>query len=94
MENVNQKIQLVKGNFTAAQASDIIISLINKKITYHKVEAVQLWEKDHNSDQEHLHNRVEELELEKKNAKEFFERMEEQGKTLKIDSIIEMSVVD
>ena len=86
-----QEIQLVKGEFTPSQASDIIMALINQKINYHKIEGLQNWERNHKYDHEPLNNRINELEEEKRIAADFISKMREQGKNLKIKGIIEMT---
>ena len=86
-----QEIQLVKGEFTPSQASDVIMALINQKINYHKIEGLQNWERNHKYDQEPLNNRINELEEEKRIAAAFISKMREQGKNLKIKGIIEMT---
>lgn len=86
-----QEIQLVKGEFTPSQASDVIMALINQKINYHKIEGLQNWERNHKYDQEPLNNRINELEEEKRIAADFISKMREQGKNLKIKGIIEIT---
>lgn len=86
-----QEIQLVKGEFTPSQASDVTMALINQKINYHKIEGLQNWERNHKYDQEPLNNRINELEEEKRIAADFISKMSEQGKNLKIKGIIEMT---
>ena len=93
METQVQTIQLVKGEFTPSQASDVIMSLISQKINYHKLEGMQLWERNHNYDQEPLNKRIKELEEEKKIAKEFISKMKLEGKNLKINGVIEMIIL-
>lgn len=86
----DQIVQLVKGEFTPSQASDIVLSLISQKISYHKLEEIQLWERNHEIDLEPLRNRITELENEKKKAENFIAQMKAAGKNLKIDGTIEM----
>ena len=59
-----QKIQLVKGEFTSSEASDIIMNLFNEKINFHKKQRLQLWEGNHKSNTEHLDKRIKGLENE------------------------------
>ncbi|WP_417371816.1 hypothetical protein [Gelidibacter japonicus] len=89
-----QKIQLVNGEFTPSQASDVIMSLINQKINYHKIEGLQLWERNHKYDQEPLSNRIKELEVERKIASDFISKMREEGKNLKITGILKMTALE
>lgn len=86
-----QVIQLMKGEFTPSQASEIVLSLINQKINYHKVERIQLWESDHKCDQVPINTRIEELEQEKIIAADFIKRMSIEGKKLKINGSINMT---
>ncbi|AFU69708.1 hypothetical protein P700755_003033 [Psychroflexus torquis ATCC 700755] len=89
-----QNIQLVDGEFTPSQASDIISALINQKINYHKIEGLQLWERDHNNDPKPLSNRINELEEEKRHAEEFIAELKAKGKNLKINGILNLSIAD
>ncbi len=91
-EKIQQEIQLVKGEFTPSQASEIINSLINQKINYHKLEGLQRWERNHQYDQEPLNRRIEELENEKIRAEEFISKIKDEGKNLKINGILELIV--
>jgi hypothetical protein len=91
MKKQDQKIELVNGEFTPTQAADIIISLINQKINYHKIKRFQMWESNHESDLLPLNNRIEELEQEKKTAIYFIEKMRLEGAHLKINGIINMT---
>jgi len=42
VENVRpkttQKINLVDGNFTVSEASDVVLTLLNEKINFHKLQ--------------------------------------------------------
>jgi len=90
----DQKIQLVEGEFTPTQASEIIMSLINQKINYHKLEGMQQYESDHNMDNATLSFRIKELENEKIIAKEFISEMRSQGKKLKIDGTLILKMAE
>ncbi len=94
IETLKQNIQLVKGEFTPSQASDVIMSLINQKINFHKIEGLQLWERNHKYDQEPLNNRIKELEEEKKIAADFISKMRDEGKNLKITGVLKMTAVE
>lgn len=89
-----QKIQLVQGEFTPTQALDIIMSLINQKISFHKLESMQQWEQNHNYDQEPINNRIKQLEMEKKIAADFISSRKIKGKKLKMDGVITLKIVD
>lgn len=89
-----QKIQLVDGEFTPSQASDIIMALINQKINYHKIESLQNYERNHKYDQEPITKRVDQLVVEKKKLEDFISKMREEGKNLKVDGILTLKSVE
>lgn len=90
----NQKVKLVDGTFTPVQASDIVSSLIEKKINFHKVENLQNWERNHNSDPQPIIDRINELEKAKKEVKAFIREMKNSGKSLKIEGELKISIVE
>ena len=94
IENLKLSIQLVHGEFTPAQASDVMSSLISQKINYHKLEGLQNWERNHKYDQEPLKNRIKELEDAMKRTKDFIAELKDNGKNVKIDGVIKISVVE
>lgn len=91
-EKVNQKIQLVKGEFTPSEASDVIMNLINEKINFHKLQRLQIWEGNHQSTTDKLDGRIGELEKEKEIAREFINKAKSLGQNLKIDGILELTI--
>lgn len=91
---MTEEIQLVKGSFSPLEASQIILSLINEKINFHKIERLQIWEGNHNCETEPLDKRIEELEKEKVNAKKIIEKAKEIGAQIKINGVLAISLVD
>lgn len=89
-----QKVQLVKGEFTPHQASDVVMSLLDQKINFHKLKAIQLWEQNHNYDQEPIKNRIKQLEAEKVIASDFISKMMLEGKNLNIEGILIMKATE
>lgn len=91
-EKVSEKIQLVKGEYTPSEASHIIMNLIDKKINFHKMRMLQIWESNHNCDTELLNVRIKELEKEREIAQEFIRNSEELGQNIRIDGVLNMSM--
>ncbi len=91
-KNVNQKIKLVKGEFTPSEATHIIIGLLDLKINFHKVQRLQNWEADHQGETSQLDSRIKELEKEKEMAKAYFTRIQGLGKNLKINGDLEINL--
>lgn len=89
---VSQKIELVKGEFTPSEASHIIMSLIDEKINFHKIQRLQFREGDHECKTDKLDGRIIELENEKMIAKEFIKSTRGLGQNLKINGVLEITV--
>lgn len=89
-----QTVQLVKGVFTPSEANEVMISLINEKINFHKLKRLQLWEKNNAFDTNQLDNHIEELLREKENLIKIIADMEAIGKNLKISGTLEITPAD
>lgn len=89
-----QKVHLVNGVFTPAEAADIIGSLIDEKINFHKIQRLQRWEGDHKCDTGDLNDRITELEHDRAQALEFIAQVRKEGQTLRINGILEMTVAE
>jgi hypothetical protein len=94
VEIINQKIQLVKGEFTPSEASDIINALIDEKINFHKLQRLQIWEGNHICKTDHLNDRITQLQKEKEITRDFISKARAQGSKLKINGILEISTID
>ncbi|WP_149277334.1 hypothetical protein [Pareuzebyella sediminis] len=93
-EKTTQKIQLVKGAFTASEACDVVCALIDEKINFHKIQRLQIWEGNHASKTGHLDGRIQELQEERKLAKQFIMANKGKGYNLKIQGTLEITVAD
>lgn len=93
-KGVKQQIQLVKGEFSPSEASDIICALLDEKINFHKLQRLRLWEGSHDCRTNDLDSRIEELEKEKQIAREFISRNREAGRKLKITGTLEITLAD
>ncbi|MGB5645984.1 hypothetical protein [Muriicola sp.] len=89
-----QKLQLINGEFTPSEASEVLLALIDEKINFHKIKRLQLWEGDHKYETSHMDSRIAELKEEKRIASEFITNIKASGKNLKINGIVEISVID
>lgn len=93
-EQIDQKLQLVKGEFTPSEASHIITNLLDQKINFHKIQQLQVWEGDHKCETESLETRIQELQQEKLIANEFIHTIQNLGKKLKINGVLEIEVIE
>ncbi|MEZ4686035.1 MAG: hypothetical protein R3B47_08190 [Bacteroidia bacterium] len=87
-----QTIQLVKGIYTPDEASDVLLSLLDEKINFHKVHRLKLWEGNHNYPGEVLNARIQELEQEKVTARQMVAMAKTAGKKIRISGVLEMSL--
>ena len=91
---IDQKLQVVKGEFTPSEAALIITNLLDQKINFHKLQQLQIWEGDHKCETEPLDTRIQELQEEKLIAHEFINNIRGLGKKLRINGVLEIEVVD
>ena len=94
IEKATQKIELVKGEFTPSEASDIIMKLIDVKINFHKIQRLQIWEGNHECKTNQLDGRIQELEREKEIAREFIDSKRGLGQNLMVNGTLELSVAE
>ncbi|WP_222981972.1 hypothetical protein [Flagellimonas meishanensis] len=89
-----QKIQLVDGSFTPSEANDVIQALLDEKINFHKLQRLSWCEGNKNANTKFPDERIKELEREKKIAKDFINSVREEGKRLRIDGILKITLED
>ncbi len=93
-EEINQKIQLVKGEFTPSEASDVIMALIDEKINFHQKQRLQKWERNHDNSSTELDDRIKQLEKEKQTAKEFLANAANLKSNITINGVLEIAIVE
>lgn len=86
-----QKIQLVQGDFTPSDASHVIMSLLDEKINFHKIQRLQVLSGDQKCVTGDLDDRITELEKEKEIARAFISEKRKLGQRLQIDGILTLS---
>lgn len=94
LELVEQKIKLVDGEFTPSEACDVVNGLIDVKINFHKINRLQILEGNHYCETNVLNTRIEELQDEKKLAKEFIAKVRAAGGKLKISGQLEIAIAN
>jgi len=87
-----QKIQLVDGTFSPSEASDVILALLDEKINFHKLQRISWCEGSDKADTEYPDGRIKELQEEKRIAKEFIASVRNEGKRLRIDGILNITL--
>lgn len=87
-------IKLIEGEFLKHQGLEIISTLIDQKINYHKIEGMQLWESNHYIDKAPINSRIEALQQEKEDLQHFVDQLKDKDVKLKINSVIEIEAID
>ncbi|GAA3521847.1 hypothetical protein GCM10022393_40360 [Aquimarina addita] len=91
---MEQKINLIDGSFTPSEAADVINSLLQEKINFHKLQRLSLIEG--NTDDECIYDsdRIAELIAEQNTAKEFFKKARLEGRKITMNSTINITIED
>lgn len=93
LSNVTHKVNLVDGVFTPAEASKIILRLLQEKINFHRNERFQQWIGDCTCDDKATTSRIKELETEKQRVKAYFEEAAEAGTNISMNGILNLEYV-
>ncbi|NAS30982.1 hypothetical protein GTQ40_08385 [Flavobacteriaceae bacterium R38] len=93
-QNVTHKVKLVDGVFTPSEASDVINSLINEKINFHKLHRLSMYEGNVNSDTSYDDGRVTQLKKEKADFNLIYQEAKLAGKEVRIHGTLEVEIID
>ncbi len=91
MYNKTENIALIKGDFDASEAKDVILSLLNDKIGFQALKNLRHEEKKGKPNAQAL-QRIAELKQNIQHLSSFFNHCTEQGYKLKIHSEIKIEV--
>lgn len=88
------QIDLIDGCFTVSEARDIITPMIAKKINFHQIKRMSLFEKNHSDTCASDRDRISELEEAKTKIEEIFLQAKIEGKKVKMHSTIQITLED
>lgn len=89
-----QSIQLIDGIFTPAQASEVINDMLNKKINYHKLQILKMYECNNQDPCTFDRSRLEALKIEKERLNKILSDEAIQGKRLSIEAMVNIDILD
>ncbi|SFR49875.1 hypothetical protein SAMN04490243_2312 [Robiginitalea myxolifaciens] len=89
-----EKVQIVKGGFTPSEASDLLLSLLDEKINFHKLQRLRWCEGYFKADTSYADTRIAQLQEEKDKVREFIRLARKEGKCLTIDGVLNLSFED
>lgn len=92
-QKTDQQIRLVDGEFTPSEACDILKSLLDEKINFHKLQRLTIWEGNVNGNCSFPNNRIEELQSEKETVDEFIKAARQNGSMIKIKGILDITTI-
>jgi hypothetical protein len=87
----DEKFAMVKGKFTAGDAKEVLLSLINHKINFHELKNFSAEERFGKKDKHSL-ERVKELREMKSRVLELIDEAEKKGQQLRIDSLVKIGL--
>ena len=91
---VINKLQLVDGEFTTSEASDVINALIKEKINFHKLHRLSIYERYMDTNTDFDDSRISQLQ---KAQTEFIEICNEArlaGKKIRINGVLNVEIID
>ncbi|WP_027078572.1 hypothetical protein [Maribacter antarcticus] len=89
---MNENIKFIEGHFSPAEAADVLLSLLNDKIKFHTVKALNLRQGEKDSVCSSV-ERISSLKEAKKRVEELVVVAHKNGMELKIDSSIAINLV-
>ncbi|MDX1666948.1 MAG: hypothetical protein R3350_06955 [Saprospiraceae bacterium] len=92
MTKAKQKIHLVNGQYTPSEASDVVNSLIEENVNFHKLQRWSLSVRDESADTSELNGRMSQLLQDKQTAEEFIAAARAQGYSVRINGTLEISL--
>lgn len=94
MENGKKlEVKFITGEFSQEDARELLLNIISKKIQFHSVDSLSLWEKNATEDAS-AKKRLEELQISRSEVLQLLTSQNTQGKKIKINSTIEIEVLD
>jgi hypothetical protein len=86
--------ELVKGQFTASEAMDIVQALFDQKINFHKLQRLSWYEGNVHANTEFPDGRISQLLRDKELAREFLMSHKAEGKKYRIIGNLEIERID
>ena len=89
-----QTLNLIDGTFTKREALNIINSVVDVKINFHKIHRLAIQEGNENEECVFDNCRIQELMASKKETKAFLRALESKGQNIRISSTVTISLED
>lgn len=83
-KDFNQIIQVVNGNFSPAEAREMLNELITSRINFHNIQMLRMWEANHRYDSSEGDKKINAMRKEKTEAIELIEKAKREGFNVEI----------
>jgi len=80
----NQIVQIVDGNFSPTEASDMLNELITSRINFHNIQMLRMWEGNHRYNSNEWDKKMEALEKERAEAIALLAKAKKEGCNVEI----------
>lgn len=92
VKDLKRTCELINGEFSPEEASEILHDLFSKKINFHEVKSFSKLIREGAEDQKST-ERIVELKADKKQAKELIDKAAASGKSLRITSTVHIELI-
>jgi hypothetical protein len=89
-KNVLKNYTLVEGDFETNEALDVIKSLFDSKINYHKIQKMSKWSRNSNDKAEYDTTRIEQLIKDRAHFLELLKSVQGENKKIKMHSVLQI----
>jgi hypothetical protein len=93
VNEISQNIQLVNEKETPVEALEIIDTLVEDRIRFHKIQMLRKWERNHRFDAVPHDQKIVELRAQRTSTKAFIAQAEREGYDVEITTNIEVRLV-
>ncbi|OQD43788.1 hypothetical protein BUL40_04035 [Croceivirga radicis] len=94
MVQTKTEIKLVNGTFTVSEATDLLVSLLEEKINFHKLHRLSMGERFPDSDTDYDDTRIHELMHERTRVKNLYKEIQDPLAKLKIEGTLSITIED
>lgn len=92
LTELNQRISLADGDYSPSHASDLVSSLIEEDINFHKLQRLSILEGNVNAPVQDINANIRALNEEKKILKDIIREARMEGRNVKVHATINITV--
>lgn len=89
-KEINQIVQVVNGNFSPYEASDMLNELVKSRVNFHNVQMLRMWEGNHHFDAKEWNKKIETMKQERTDAIALIAKAKKEGFMVELIGNIEV----